>query len=68
MWGHEVLSVVVELVVLNDYETSYRGEYGYIVESSVGVCSLRLLLSGMRGLEDKDALDEEEHGGRIKEL
>ena len=61
MWGYEVLSAVVEFVVFDNYEASNCSQDGYVVEGRMGVCSLRLLLGCVGGLEDEDALDKEEH-------
>lgn len=64
----EVCAVVVELVVFDDDKASDGCENSDIVEGCVRVGALFLLLGSVRGLEDEDALDEEEEGGGIKEL
>ena len=55
--------------IVFDYgEAAYCGEECYVVEGGVRVCALLFLLCGVRGLDDEDALDEEEHGGGVEEL
>ena len=68
MRGLEVDAAVVELVVLDDDEAGDGGEQRDVVERRVGVGALFLLLGGVRGLQDEDALDEEEEGGGVEEL
>lgn len=68
MRGLEVRAVVVEFVVLNDDEPGDGGEEGDVVQGRVGVGALLLLLGCVGGLEDEDALDEEEDCGRVEEL
>lgn len=59
---------VVDLVVFNDHQTRDGSQKCDVVESGVSVRALLFLLRGVRGLEDEDALNEEEHGGGVKEL
>lgn len=68
VWRLEMSAVVIKLVVLDDDETGYRSQQGYIVEGCVGVCSLLLLLGRVCWLNDQNALNEEEEGGGVEEL
>ena len=64
----EMSAIVIKLVVFNDDEPCDGSEYCHIVQSSVCVGSLLLLLRGVCGLQDEDALDEEENGGGVEKL
>lgn len=68
MRRHEVCSIVADLVVLDHDQSGDGCEECDIVESRVCVCSFLLLFSGVRGLDDEYALDEEEKGGGVEEL
>lgn len=64
----EVCSIVADLVVLDHDQSGDGCQECDIVESRVCVCAFLLLFCGVRGLDDEDALNEEEEGGRVEEL
>lgn len=64
----EVRAVVRELVVLDHDQAGDGAEQRDVVERRVRVGAFLLLLCRVRGLEDKDALDEEEEGGGVEKL
>ena len=61
-------AVVTDLVVLDHDQPGDGCKERNIVESCVRVCAFLLLLCGVCGLHDKDALDEQEEGGGVEEL
>lgn len=65
---NEVCAVVADLVVLDHDQSSDGCEKRNIVESCVRVCAFLLLLCSVRGLDNEDALDEQEEGGGVEEL
>ena len=58
MRRHEVRAVVADLVVLDHNQSSDGCEERNIIEGRVRVCAFLLLLCGVGGLNDEDALDE----------
>ena len=56
MWRFEVGSAVIELVDLDDDEACDAGGKRGIIDACMDVCALFLLLGGVGGLEDEDAL------------
>ena len=66
MRRHEVCAVVADLVVLYHDQSSDSCEKRNIVESRVCVCAFLLLLRGMCGLDNEDALDEQEESGGVE--
>ena len=56
MWRHEVLAIVVEFVIFDNYQTGDCSSDRDIVEGRVGVCSLLLLFRCMGRLDDQDLI------------
>ena len=65
---HKVCAVVADFVVLDHDQSSNGCEKRNIVQSRVRVCAFSLLLCGVCGLDDEDALDEQEESGGVEEL
>ena len=59
---------VVELVVLNNYETCDQSEDAGGVEEGMQGCASSFLLGSVRWLEDQDALRYEEQAGGVEKL
>ena len=64
----EVCAIVGNLVVLDDDEAGDTAREGEVIESSVSPSAVLLLLRCVRGLEDKDALGEEQDCCRVEQL
>ena len=65
---HEVCAVVADLVVLDHDQSGDGCQERDIVESRMRVCAFFLLLCGVCGLDDEDALDKQEESGGVEEL
>jgi hypothetical protein len=64
----EVCPVVADLVVFNHNQSSDGCQKGNVVQGGVRICAFLLLLCGVSGLDNEDALDEEEERGGVEEL
>lgn len=65
---HKVGAAMVELVVLDNDETSDQDQGRGVVKGGVPVGADSLLVFSSGGLDDEDCLYEEHYGGRVEEL
>lgn len=68
MGGLKMVEAAAGLVDLNDNQASDEGDDAQLVEAKVDVGTMALLLSRVRGLQDQDALSEEQDAGGIEKL
>jgi hypothetical protein len=64
----EVCPVVADLIVFNYNQSGDGCQKGDVVECGVRIRAFLLLLCGVSGLDNEDALDEEEERGGVEEL
>lgn len=64
----EVITIVTDLVDLNDDKTGNEGRDAYKMKKKVRRCASALLARSMGGLEDEGCLCNKEKTGRVQEL
>lgn len=68
MLGRKVRCPVVELVIFDHDQAGDKGEGAGAVENGVDIGAEFFLLGRVGGLEDEDALRDEEDAGRVQKL